>query len=107
MGLWAAWVWPQDHSATARTVTVDCRYSPLQHFGSLVAAAGLSTTASGGEAVNGTETRPQTNVWQHNSFWQHNRPSPIADLIGRHRAEMAKIWQRHVVELHKPWDRAA
>jgi hypothetical protein len=25
--------------------------------------------------------------------------SPIADLIERHRAEMAKIWQRHAEEL--------
>jgi hypothetical protein len=50
--------------------------------------------------VNGTTTRAQANVWQH-------RPSPIADLIERHRAEMAKIWERHAQELQRPRDRAA
>jgi hypothetical protein len=51
--------------------------------------------------VNGAKTRPQTNIWQR------NRPSPIADLISTHRAEMAKIWQRHEAELRNPVKRAA
>lgn len=28
--------------------------------------------------------------------------SPIGDLIERHRAEMARVWQRHEAELQDP-----
>jgi hypothetical protein len=41
------------------------------------------------------------------SIWQQSRPSPISDLIKEHRAEMAKIWQRHAAELARQDDRAA
>jgi hypothetical protein len=40
-------------------------------------------------AVSYPPTRPEMNVWQQ------FRPSPVADLIKRHRDEMARIWQRH------------
>jgi hypothetical protein len=42
------------------------------------------------------EFAPRGNVWQQ------GRPSPVADLIDKHRAEMGRIWQRHVAELRKP-----
>jgi hypothetical protein len=47
---------------------------------------------------------PQTRL---EDFSQRARPSPIADLIQRHRAEVARIWQRHEAELRQPQDRAA
>jgi hypothetical protein len=28
--------------------------------------------------------------------------SPVSDLIDKHRAEMARIWERHVEELRNP-----
>jgi hypothetical protein len=36
------------------------------------------------------------------NIWQQGRPSPVADLINKHRAEMDRIWERHVAELRKP-----
>jgi hypothetical protein len=41
-------------------------------------------------------------AWQ-----QQQRPSPVADLISKHRAEMAEIWQRHTEALKRPRGRAA
>jgi hypothetical protein len=28
-----------------------------------------------------------------------DRPSPVSDLIQRHRIELAKVWERHIREL--------
>ena len=36
--------------------------------------------------------------------WQQARRSPVADLIERHRAEMAEVWRRHQAELRGSHD---
>ena len=43
--------------------------------------------------MNGSQTHPQPNVWQH-------RPSPVADLIEKHHSEMRQIWERHAIARH-------
>lgn len=40
-----------------------------------------------------TQTRPQPVAY---------RPSPIADLIRKHRGLMGEIWDKHVRELQNP-----
>lgn len=32
---------------------------------------------------------------------------PVADIISRHRAEVAQIWERHAAELSRPVERSA
>src|SRR5215472_9772958 len=60
--------------------------------------AGWPGPVSQGAKMSATVDTTSPAHVRHN-VWQQSRPSPIADLIGRHRAELARFWQRHAEEL--------